>query len=81
MAHEFVVDDFDESEVSELDVRYGRKLEEGRRYEGLIELVGGHPYLVRLALYTMATWPCSVAVLENEAIDEDGPSHPTWATS
>ena len=38
-----------------------------------MQLVGGHPYLVRKALYTMATRPCSFAVLESEAIDEGGP--------
>jgi AAA-like domain len=73
VAHEFVIDDFDEIEVADLDVRYGRRLQETAKVEDLIKLVGGHPYLVRLALYTMASKPCSFATLASVAIDEDGP--------
>ena len=35
--------------------------------------MGGHPYLVRLALYTMATKSYSLAQLKSVAIDGDGP--------
>ncbi len=69
----FTLDDFGETEVADIDVRYGRKLAGERNHTALIDLLGGHPYLVRLALYTMATESCSFAVLESKAIDDDGP--------
>jgi len=73
VAQEFTLDDFDKEEVASLDVSYGRKLRGDAEGAALRKLVGGHPYLVRLALYTMATEPCSFAVLESHAIDDDGP--------
>jgi len=73
VAHEFILDDFDKEEVASLDVSYGGKLRGDAEGAALMELVGGHPHLVRLALYTMATEPCSFAVLEAAAIDDDGP--------
>ena len=74
VAHEFLADDFTEDEVAELDVKYGRKLQGKADLKGLMDdLVGGYPYLVRRALYTMATRPCSFAVLKSLATEEDGP--------
>jgi hypothetical protein len=73
VAHEFTLDDLDEKEVARLDASYGRKLGGAAESASLMELVGGHPYLVRLALYTMANEPCSFAVLEAAAINDDGP--------
>jgi hypothetical protein len=73
VAREFLLDDLDAAEVAELDARYGGKLRGKAEVAGLMELVGGHPYLVRLALYTMATRPCSFAELKTLAIEERGP--------
>jgi hypothetical protein len=73
VAHEFTLDDFKAKEVGGLDVSYGHKLRGEAEGNALMELVGGHPHLVRLALYTMATEPCSFAVLEAAAVNEDGP--------
>jgi AAA-like domain/TIR domain len=72
VARQFLLDDLDEAEVTELDARYGHQLQEGE-VEGLMKLIGGHPYLVRLALYTMATEPCSFAALKGSATEEHGP--------
>jgi len=72
VAHDFTLDDFDKKEVSAIDAVYGRKLKGEAEVTALMDLVGGHPYLVRLALYTMATEPCSLEALEKAAIDDDG---------
>jgi AAA-like domain/TIR domain len=74
VAHEFILDDFTEEEVVRLGTAYGRELR--GKADALIDLVGGHPYLVRLALYTMATERCTFAALEKTAIDDDGPFAP-----
>ena len=65
VADRIALDDFNEDEVAQLNERYGRPLPNSMDIAGLIKLVGGHPYLVRLALYTMATKPCTLAVLES----------------
>jgi hypothetical protein len=72
VGREFILDDFDESEVTRLDAKYGSKLAGEAERAALMKLVGGHPYLVSLALHTMATEPCSFAALETAAIDDDG---------
>ena len=71
-----VLDDFDADEISLLNGRYGRPLRGKAEVTRLMTLVGGHPYLVRLALYTMATRPCTLAQIERGATDEDGPFAP-----
>jgi hypothetical protein len=68
-----VLDDFAAAEVAALNARYGRPLRSKAEVARLMTLVGGHPYLARLALYTMATRPCSLAQLERGATAEDGP--------
>lgn len=73
VAHEFVLDDFDKEEIAVLDVKYGGKLRGDADGAALVDLLGGHPHLVRLALYTMATKPCSFVELEKEAVDDGGP--------
>jgi hypothetical protein len=71
-----VLDDFDDDEIAVLNGRYGRPLRGKAEVSRLMKLVGGHPYLVRLALYMMATRPCTFAQLERVATDEDGPFAP-----
>jgi hypothetical protein len=73
VAQEFLLDDFDRTEIARLTAKYGRTLLGEAEIDGLMRLVGGHPYLGRLALYMMATKPCSFAQLESVAIDENGP--------
>jgi hypothetical protein len=71
-----VLDDFDDDEIAVLNGRYGRPLRGKAEVARLMKLVGGHPYLVRLALYTMATRPCTLAQLERVTTEEDGPFAP-----
>jgi hypothetical protein len=65
--------DFDASQVAILNERYGRPAHDQDALGRLMTLVGGHPYLVRRALYTMATRKLSIGDLERVASDREGP--------
>jgi hypothetical protein len=71
-----VLDDFDSHQVAELNELYGRPLAGPEEVARLMALVGGHPYLVRLALYTMATRSHTLSQLERTATDQDSPFAP-----
>jgi hypothetical protein len=65
--------DFNSDQVADLNERHGSPLHSFEEIAGLMELVGGHPYLVRQALYVLATerWP--LARLCEEAGKDTGP--------
>ncbi len=65
--------DFTTEEVSELNRRSGRPLGSSAEIASLTQLVGGHPYLVRLALHTLSTRHWSLAELAQVAAKESGP--------
>jgi hypothetical protein len=67
------LDDFDPVQVAWLNERYGRPLAVANEIDRLVALVGGHPYLVQLALDTLANRPCTLDELERTAALEDGP--------
>ncbi|MEM7345985.1 MAG: AAA-like domain-containing protein [Chloroflexota bacterium] len=48
------LDDFDETQLRDLNQRHGSPVQE-RDLPSMINLLGGHPYLARKALYTMVT--------------------------
>jgi hypothetical protein len=64
---------FTREEVADLNDRHGRPLHSPDEIAGLMELVGGHPYLIRQALYVQATerWP--LTRLREEAAKDTGP--------
>jgi predicted nucleotide-binding protein len=64
--------DFTARQIADLNQRHGQSLsaDEQRR---LIELIGGHPYLVRRALYLSASQQITVATLFGQAADDRGP--------
>ncbi len=64
--------DFDATQIADLNNRYGApvKPEELPR---LISLLNGHPYLTRVALYTMAVDKLAWGDLEKVAISDQGP--------
>ena len=64
---------FDRQQVTDLNARHGRPLRSAAEVEGLLQLVGGHPYLVRQALYAMASRGWRLAQLEDEALADNGP--------
>jgi hypothetical protein len=64
--------DFDEGQVGDLNQRHGSPVKE-RDLPQLIELLGGHPYLTRKALYTLVTERLAWADLVRVAADDHGP--------
>jgi hypothetical protein len=65
--------DFTRDEVTDLNGRHGSPLHSREEVAGLMELVGGHPYLVRQALYVLATERWSLTRLREEAGKDTGP--------
>jgi hypothetical protein len=65
--------DFTPDQVADLNARHGNPLRRSGEVDGLMGLVGGHPYLVRQALYVLATdrWP--LARLQQESGKDTGP--------
>ncbi len=70
------LDDFTTEEIGELNRRYGGPLGSRAEIESLTKLVGGHPYLVRLALYTLSTRHLSLAELAEIGAKDGGPFAP-----
>lgn len=64
--------DFTAEQVADLNRRHGSPLS-SLEAEQLMALLGGHPYLVRRALYLVASGRISGASLFSEALSEQGP--------
>lgn len=64
--------DFTRGQVADLNGRYGGPLS-APQMNRLYELLGGHPYLVRRALYLVTTGRYEADRLLAEATDDDGP--------
>ncbi|MFH7024433.1 MAG: AAA-like domain-containing protein [Heteroscytonema crispum UTEX LB 1556] len=66
------LEDFTPVQVADLNRRHGYPLNP-REERQLIALLAGHPYLVRLALYLVASHRLSIAELFANAISDNGP--------
>ncbi len=66
------LNDFTLEQVAELNQRHGSPLEP-RQEQELLSLLGGHPYLVRKALYLLASGGLRVADLFTLAAEDRGP--------
>ncbi|NEO85716.1 MAG: TIR domain-containing protein [Spirulina sp. SIO3F2] len=64
--------DFKLAQVGDLNGRHGQPLNE-RACQQLYRLLGGHPYLVRRALYVVASSQLTVSELFAQATDDRGP--------
>jgi hypothetical protein len=64
--------DFTAEQVADLNQRHGNPLDP-QEVPALIELVGGHPYLVRQAFYTLVSEGLSLADLSAVAGSPEGP--------
>jgi len=73
VAYSISLDDFNFEQVSEMNKNYGFPLKENSEIEKLMKLVGGHPYLIRIALYTLAANNCNLEQLKEVAIKASGP--------
>jgi hypothetical protein len=67
------LDGFNPDQVADLNARHGSPLRGPEEIAGLMDLVGGHPYLVRQALYVLATERWSLARLREESGKDTGP--------
>jgi hypothetical protein len=67
------LEDFDFQQVKELNSKHGIPLKTDGEIQELIELTGGQPYLVRLALYTMVKSNYSISQLKETATGDRGP--------
>jgi hypothetical protein len=65
--------DFDRDEILWLNARTGSHLKSANDVDCLMRLIGGSPYLVRQALYAMASEEISPARLEEISADDRGP--------
>jgi hypothetical protein len=66
------LDDFDENQVRELNQRYGSPVAD-TELPKLVHLLAGHPYLTRVALYTMVKDQVTLSELVQIATTERGP--------
>ncbi|MCI0339322.1 MAG: AAA-like domain-containing protein [Acidobacteria bacterium] len=66
------LEDFTSTEVSDLNLRHGSPFNDKEEKE-LMQLTNGHPYLVRRALYMVASGRISAAGLFTEAKSDQGP--------
>lgn len=64
--------DFDENQVADLNQRHGSPLNEAQAQQ-LMALLAGHPYLVRRALYLVASQQMTVMELFAQATADRGP--------
>ncbi len=64
--------DFDEAQVRDLNLRHGSPVAENELPE-LMALLSGHPYLTRLALYTLVTEEMAWPDLQEQAPTDEGP--------
>jgi hypothetical protein len=65
--------DFDEQQIADLNQKHGRPLPGPEEVKRLMNLVGGHPHLVRIALYILVTEKWDLSKLEDSASDPEGP--------
>jgi hypothetical protein len=64
--------DFSDYEIEQMNAQHNRMVEPNQ-LASLIKLLGGHPYLLRMAFYTMATQRINVLELCRIAYNDDGP--------
>ena len=66
------LEDFNADQAHDLNKRHGLPLNAAEE-QCLMQLVNGHPYLIRKALYLVASQQCSAQAIFNQATDEKGP--------
>ena len=66
------LEDFSAAQVADLNLRHGRPIAD-RDLPHAQDLLNGHPYLTRKALYTLVTDKITWADLTRVAADEQGP--------
>lgn len=72
VADSILLQDFTHAEVAELNRRHYSPLDDGQ-VEELVDLIAGHPFLTRVALYQLAIGKLSVTSLFTQAASHSGP--------
>lgn len=65
--------DFNAEQVEDLNERHGSPLRDPAEIAMFMDLVGGHPYLVRLGLHRLVAEGIALPALVESAPDDDGP--------
>lgn len=73
VGQQIILDDFNPEQVEELNTKYGGVLKTSGEVEALMNLLGGHPFLIRLALFNLSHSQLSLMQLQKVATDEAGP--------
>ncbi|MCP5107440.1 MAG: toll/interleukin-1 receptor domain-containing protein [bacterium] len=67
------MEDFDFQQVTELNARHGTPLKTNNEIRELMDFIGGQPYLVRMALYTLRKSNYTLSQLKEVAVGDRGP--------
>jgi hypothetical protein len=67
------LEDLDEQQVAKLNELHGRPLSGPNETRRLMDLVGGHPHLLRIAFYTLVAEKWTLDRLEQTACDVESP--------
>lgn len=67
-----VLEDFSRANVTELNRRYGNPLKDEQQLDRFVQLVGGHPFLVRRGLHEIKSREIDIAAVEAEADQDEG---------
>jgi hypothetical protein len=67
------LEEFTVDQISDLNKRHGSPLRTSAEIQQLLDLVGGHPYLVRQGLYTLKVNSWTMANLKEAASSDTGP--------
>jgi hypothetical protein len=70
---EIIATDFTRTQVEKLNQSHSMPIQTTQEMDAMIELLGGHPFLVRKALYTLVVQNLSVNELIKQATYDDGP--------
>jgi len=73
VGYKIELEDFDFQQVKELNTRHGIPLKTDGEIQELLDLTGGQPYLVRLALYFMVKSKYDISQLKEKAAEDRGP--------
>lgn len=69
----FELIDFDRAQIQELNRRHNGPVSDDNEMDTFVDVFGGHPYLVRKALYELVVQKLSVNHLIGSAFNDDGP--------
>ena len=67
-----ILEDFSKAHVTELNKRYSDPLKDETEIDRFVNLVGGHPFLVRRGLHELTTDNMDISKLEQEADRDEG---------